>query len=222
MAQTELSLWYHGAGSANAEEALVNQLVEEFNASQSDWKVAIETFPQGAYNDAVGAAALAVGGVVWGGPKLLPHVVRRSSRWWKPSRTLGEFARALAGFLQRGLALPQALGALEAAQLNLPTGTLTRVRERVEAGESLADALRDEPVFPASFVWVIGAAQRRGDLPETLRSLALRQEREHQRRVRRIEVLVAPLGLSFVGLLVGAVALSVFLPVFEMQKALQQ
>ena len=45
-AQTELSLWYHGAGSANAEEALVNQLVEEFNASQSDWTVVIETFPQ--------------------------------------------------------------------------------------------------------------------------------------------------------------------------------
>ncbi len=58
-AQTELSLWYHGAGSANAEEALVNQLVEEFNASQSDWQVVIETFPQLAYNDAVGAAALA-------------------------------------------------------------------------------------------------------------------------------------------------------------------
>lgn len=59
LAETELSLWYHGAGSANAEEALVNQLVEEFNASQSDWKVVIETFPQLAYNDAVGAAALA-------------------------------------------------------------------------------------------------------------------------------------------------------------------
>ena len=58
-AQTELSLWYHGAGSANAEEALVNQLVEEFNASQSDWRVVLETFPQLAYNDAVGAAALA-------------------------------------------------------------------------------------------------------------------------------------------------------------------
>jgi len=59
MAQTELSLWYHGAGSANAEEALVNQLVEDFNASQSDWNVVLETFPQLAYNDAVGAAALA-------------------------------------------------------------------------------------------------------------------------------------------------------------------
>ncbi len=58
-AQTELSLWYHGAGSANAEEALVNELVAEFNASQSDYVVTIETFPQLAYNDAVGAAALA-------------------------------------------------------------------------------------------------------------------------------------------------------------------
>ena len=58
-AETELSLWYHGAGSANAEEALVNQLVEDFNNSQSDWVVKIESFPQLAYNDAVGAAALA-------------------------------------------------------------------------------------------------------------------------------------------------------------------
>lgn len=59
LAETELSMWYHGAGSANAEEKLINQLVDEFNASQSDWKVVIETFPQLAYNDAVGAAALA-------------------------------------------------------------------------------------------------------------------------------------------------------------------
>jgi multiple sugar transport system substrate-binding protein len=58
-AQAELSLWYHGAGSANAEETLLNQLVEEFNASQSNWTVSMETFPQLAYNDAVGAAALA-------------------------------------------------------------------------------------------------------------------------------------------------------------------
>lgn len=58
-AETELSLWYHGAGSANAEATLVEQLVTEFNASQSEYKVVLESFPQLAYNDAVGAAALA-------------------------------------------------------------------------------------------------------------------------------------------------------------------
>ncbi|MCX7300614.1 MAG: extracellular solute-binding protein [Rhodobacterales bacterium] len=58
LAQTELTMWYHGAGS-ESEMALVNAMLDEFNASQSDWKVVITTFPQIAYNDSVVAAALA-------------------------------------------------------------------------------------------------------------------------------------------------------------------
>ena len=57
-AQTELSLWYHGAGN-QVEADIMNQIISDFNASQSDWKVSIESFPQMAYNDAVSAAALA-------------------------------------------------------------------------------------------------------------------------------------------------------------------
>ena len=51
-------LWYHGAGN-EVESEILNQIVADFNASQADWKVALESFPQGAYNDAVVAAALA-------------------------------------------------------------------------------------------------------------------------------------------------------------------
>ncbi len=58
-AQTELSLWYHGAGSDNEEEATVKRLVAEFNASQDDWEVVMESFPQESYNDSIIAAALA-------------------------------------------------------------------------------------------------------------------------------------------------------------------
>lgn len=57
-AQTELSMWYHGAGN-EVESKLINQLVADFNASQSDWQVTIESFPQESYNDSVVAAALA-------------------------------------------------------------------------------------------------------------------------------------------------------------------
>lgn len=56
-AQTELSLWYHGAGNA-VERDILNGIVNDFNASQADWKVVIEQFPQAAYNDSVTAAAL--------------------------------------------------------------------------------------------------------------------------------------------------------------------
>ena len=57
-AQTELSLWYHGAGNKN-ERALLTAIIDDFNASQGEWKVAIEEFPQASYNDSVTAAALA-------------------------------------------------------------------------------------------------------------------------------------------------------------------
>lgn len=56
-AQTELSLWYHGAGN-EVERNILEGIVNDFNGSQGDWKVVIEQFPQAAYNDSVTAAAL--------------------------------------------------------------------------------------------------------------------------------------------------------------------
>ncbi|ROU03385.1 ABC transporter substrate-binding protein [Histidinibacterium lentulum] len=57
-AQTEVSMWYHGAGN-EVESRIINQIVDDFNASQSDWAVTIESFPQSSYNASVVAAALA-------------------------------------------------------------------------------------------------------------------------------------------------------------------
>ncbi len=55
---TTLSLWYHGAGN-DEERAVILQIIEDFNASQSDWVVEIEDFPQASYNESIVAAALA-------------------------------------------------------------------------------------------------------------------------------------------------------------------
>ena len=57
-AQQELSLWYHGAGQPIERDILVG-IINDFNASQSDWAVKLEQFPQGAYNDTIVAAAIA-------------------------------------------------------------------------------------------------------------------------------------------------------------------
>ncbi len=57
-AQTELSMWYHGAGN-EVESEIINRIVSDFNDSQDDWEVALQSFPQGSYNDSVIAAALA-------------------------------------------------------------------------------------------------------------------------------------------------------------------
>jgi multiple sugar transport system substrate-binding protein len=57
-AQTTLSMWYHGAGN-EGEAKVLNQIISDFNASQTDWKVELQSFPQAAYNDSVVAGALA-------------------------------------------------------------------------------------------------------------------------------------------------------------------
>jgi len=54
----ELSMWTHNAG--NKEElAAITSVVDEFNASQTKYKVKLQAFPQDSYNQSVTAAAAA-------------------------------------------------------------------------------------------------------------------------------------------------------------------
>lgn len=57
-AETEVNLWYHGGGNT-VERELIDRIISDFNASQGDYTVVIEAFPQESYNDSVEAAALA-------------------------------------------------------------------------------------------------------------------------------------------------------------------
>jgi multiple sugar transport system substrate-binding protein len=52
----QILMWTHSAG--NEEElATINEIIADFNASQDSYEVVQEAFPQGAYNDAITAAA---------------------------------------------------------------------------------------------------------------------------------------------------------------------
>jgi multiple sugar transport system substrate-binding protein len=53
-----LSLWYHGAGNPE-ERAVILGIIDDFNASQGEYMVEIEEFPQESYNESIVAAALA-------------------------------------------------------------------------------------------------------------------------------------------------------------------
>lgn len=53
-----LTMWYHGAGNA-VESRINDQIITDFNASQTDWKVELQSFPQAACNASVTAGALA-------------------------------------------------------------------------------------------------------------------------------------------------------------------
>lgn len=55
---TELTMWTHSAGNP-AELEIYEQIVSDYNGSQDQYEVVVESFPQGAYNDAIVAGAAA-------------------------------------------------------------------------------------------------------------------------------------------------------------------
>ncbi|WP_242504631.1 sugar ABC transporter substrate-binding protein [Promicromonospora panici] len=56
--RVQLTMWTHSAGNP-AELEVYEQIIDDFNASQDEYEVIEESFPQGAYNDAIVAAAAA-------------------------------------------------------------------------------------------------------------------------------------------------------------------
>ena len=54
---TELSLWYHGAGN-DTERSILVGIIEDFNASQDEYEVVLQDFPEDSYNESIVAAAL--------------------------------------------------------------------------------------------------------------------------------------------------------------------
>lgn len=149
----------------------------------------------------------------------LPALLRRVGA---PSRLLATLARTLSGMLARGAPLPAAAGALRAALPPEEATSLDQVVRRLEGGARLADALRESPLFPPTFVWLVGAAEERGDLPGTLLDLARRHERAFERDLRLAESAIAPAGLALVGVFVGMNVIAVFLPIFSLQQQLSQ
>ncbi|WP_024286392.1 extracellular solute-binding protein [Cellulomonas sp. KRMCY2] len=55
---TQLTMWTHSAGNP-AELEVYEQIISDFNGSQDLYEVVMESFPQGAYNDAIVAGAAA-------------------------------------------------------------------------------------------------------------------------------------------------------------------
>lgn len=55
--RTQITMWTHSAGNP-AELEVYEQIISDFNASQDEYEVVHESFPQGAYNEAVVSAAV--------------------------------------------------------------------------------------------------------------------------------------------------------------------
>jgi type IV pilus assembly protein PilC len=141
---------------------------------------------------------------------LLRHTPGIRHVYW--SSILARFTHTAALGAFSGTPLPELMTASGAASGSRSLAvTSRRVADRLQNGEALQDAARDERDLPALWTFVVAVASGRGDLPLALEELARTYEARAQRWVSTLRVLLGPVLLLFVGVVLGSTIAGVML-----------
>ncbi|RKP48526.1 type II secretion system F family protein [Pararobbsia silviterrae] len=128
-----------------------------------------------------------------------------------------QWCRALGVLLRAGVPLADALDILAAtrghpAYTTATADTVTRIRR----GERLGHALARHRLFPDSITVPIAVAEQTGALDTLLIDLATLVEQELEWRIATLLNLVEPLLVALLGLLIGGLVITLYLPIIEL------
>ena len=135
---------------------------------------------------------------------------------------VAQFSRVLGTLLVGGIPLLQAL---DTAADSLDTQVLKKVlREAVKMvreGQSLSHSLRATKVFPGLSIDMIEVGESTGALPQMLGSVAEFYEEDVATRTTAALSLIEPVIMIFMGIFVGFVLISLYLPIFSLADSIR-
>jgi type II secretory pathway component PulF len=129
----------------------------------------------------------------------------------------GQFARTLGTLLHNGVPVLTALKITEQVLPNrLIKKAVAKTREAVTDGKTLAQPLAQSKIFPQLMVDLVRIGEETGDVPGALNNLADTYEGELQISLRLMTQLIEPVLIVVMGIVVGFLLLSIFLPLFKL------
>ena len=132
-----------------------------------------------------------------------------------------QLARTLATLLGGGIPLVNALEVTGAAMTNRHLAIeIQDVTRRVREGESFATALRTRGVFTDVAVKMVEVGESTGALQEMLNSLADFYDEEIETEIARLITLIEPVVLVIMGVVIAAVVLALYMPLFELSSVI--
>jgi len=93
---------------------------------------------------------------------------------------------------------------------------LQKVRKSLEEGKSLTEPLRESEVFPGMVTQMIGVGEQTGAMDAMLQKIADFYEEEVDAAVKDLLTALEPVMIVFLGLVVGGVVISMYLPLFSL------
>jgi type IV pilus assembly protein PilC len=99
---------------------------------------------------------------------------------------------------------------------------LQQVRKSLEEGKSLTEPLKDSEVFPGMVTQMISVGEQTGAMDAMLQKIADFYEEEVDAAVKDLLTALEPVMIVFLGVVVGGVVISMYLPLFSLIGKLSQ
>jgi type IV pilus assembly protein PilC len=130
---------------------------------------------------------------------------------------VARWSRTLATMTAAGVPLVEALGSVGGAAGNAVYAAATEAIQReVSTGTSLTSAMRGTAVFPPLVLQMTAIGEESGSLEHMLGKAAEIIEEEVDDMVKGLSSLIEPMIIVFLGTLVGAIVISMYLPIFKL------
>jgi type IV pilus assembly protein PilC len=130
--------------------------------------------------------------------------------------TMARFSRTLATLVAAGIDIIKALEITASTAGNwVVEDALVKVRERVHRGVPIAQPLVEHPVFPPMVGQMVKIGEETGELDAMLAKIADFYEEEVDASIAALTSIIEPIMMIGVGIIVGVVILSMYLPMFK-------
>lgn len=131
---------------------------------------------------------------------------------------LVRFSRTLGGLISSGLTIIESLQlSAESVSNDIYKKAILNSMEKVKKGIPLSKALKDYPeLSPHLFVNMLAVSEKTGTMENVLRTFSDFYDEEVDGALKDLTTMLEPLLLLIMGLVIGAIALSVLLPIYQM------
>ena len=137
------------------------------------------------------------------------------------SSTYANFARTLGTLLGNGVPVLQAMGIVEQTVGNaVISRELRNAKERVTDGTTISGPLAASKVFPEMMTDMLSVGEQTGDMSGSLSHISRRYENELDRNLKIFTTALEPILIVLIAVMVGFVAISILMAVFNLTNGL--
>ena len=130
---------------------------------------------------------------------------------------VARFTRTLGTLISSGVPILEGLDITARTSGNtVIERAITHTRKAVEAGRSLVEPLRETDVFPGMVTQMIGVGEQTGAMDAMLQKIADFYEDEVDAAVKDLLTALEPAMICFLGVVVGGIVISLYLPLFSL------